>query len=287
MEAKKRAVACLIGGIFGMLVAFAVKQAFEWLWIAAGMIAGASLAYLCYDLSQVFEKAPIAWKITKKESSEGINAAIKWFKKPHPFFYSYLIALFPSYILARTIPPVNVDYFEKIFVPLLFTMAISILPPGLLVVLIEDIFKRKKFFLSSLKVIISTNLIMEGEFQEVPFTYKNFFALAGKELGWKLLIILKTIPKIGKIILWLVFYEFWVLLGKFVCMLIKLIHSKGRVASAFYSALAIFISCLLWGRTAQTPTEYAFAVISAGVIGATFGSVSCKISQRLGLVPNK
>src|SRR4030042_6127017 len=116
METRKRAVACLVGGIFGMLVALTIKPIFSWLWVTTGMTAGAILAYFCYDLRQVFEKAPLAWKKTFGYISEWwikTDQKVKnW--KPNAFFkFCFATSLFPTivlcYLFICLLPPENIE----------------------------------------------------------------------------------------------------------------------------------------------------------------------------------
>jgi hypothetical protein len=287
MEAKKRTVACLVGGIFGMIVALLVKQAFEWLWVTAGMMAGASVAYLCYDFSQIIEKIPLAWQIVIEGSSEAVSRTIYWIKKPHPLLIVYLITILPSYYLLKAILKQTEDREEILCFNVLLPIFISFLAMTLSFVLVGEACARKKIVFTYFNPYFPEDHIRMKKFRGIPFSYKKFFLLAGEELFWILRIGLKTTPKIVKIILCIVFYEIWVLLGRFVWTLVKMIHSHGRVASALYSALGIFISCMFFARNATTTAEYVFAAIAGGVIGAALGSVSCKISERLGLVPTK
>src|SRR4030043_2282424 len=303
METRKRAVACLIGGIFGMLVALAVKPIFSWLWVTTGMTAGAILAYFCYDLRQVFEKASLAWKKTFGYISDWClktDQEVRNWKTGAFFKFCFATSIFPtivlSYLFICSRPPedigdisaVNTENFIYSFAISCFLWLMAGIVPALLFLLLAWLgitFVEKKFWFPF--------FITEG-----PITTEEKIAALEKK-GFA-----KTTPTVARLFRWSIegiafiiiaifyfgipfFLRIVVSLIRFVCILIRLIHSEGRIASALYSALAILISCLFWGRNDETTTESAFDVFSAGVIVGGFGFLSCKISQRLGLAPNK
>ena len=64
METKKIAKACFIGGAVCSAVAMLVNPAFWWFGLLAGLAAG----YLSYELREVREKIPLAWRKVKRGS---------------------------------------------------------------------------------------------------------------------------------------------------------------------------------------------------------------------------
>lgn len=256
MEAKKRAVACLIGGIVGMIVALFLKPALGW--VLAGMASGASLAYLAYDLRQFIEMAPKAWRATKKPCLELLSA-----KEFHPLIFNgVILGGLSAHNLWQAAHP-EMPLGAKVLLAILFFWVM-----GLIGFFCSGIFcdhgARKK--LISIKDTFGSS-----RNEPIPATYKNVYWLMG----------------IGAADIPILLLRACLLIPSFLINLMRLIHCHGRVASAIYCAAGIFISCLLWGRVAQTPAECIFATFAGGAIGAVLASTTCEISRRFGWIPQK
>lgn len=65
----------------------------------------------------------------------------------------------------------------------------------------------------------------------------------------------------------------------FAWVLIKMIHSRGRVMSAFYAGIGILISCLAFGRVAENTFQIIIVIVSGGVIGAAASTLGLRIIE--------
>lgn len=303
METKKIAIACFIGAAIGTGVAVIVIPLFWWL----GMIAGFGLGYLCYDLKEIREKAPIAWRVAKKGSRYSLNCSLDWLKRPHPVLYPLLMITLVLTFYALESIWLNLDLGRAEKMPLgskiivisffacLIYASIGLLFLSVISGLVNMIAHRKKrywqFFWFTKEEI---EKMREKNYRQIPITYRNVYGLMIAELGYILLTVLLTTPKVLKGIgtgLWqflcFIFCGMWVLLARFVWYLFKLIRSQKRVLCGFDSAIGVAVTYILLGSKAVTPGQQIMVVICGGIIGAVVGVLDYEIISKrlLHLVP--
>lgn len=282
MDAKKVKFGCLVGVPFGLLVAVIFTPLFWWL----GVLAGFSAGYFVYDLRQVLAKSPLAWKRAKRESRDFLN----WFKKPRPFLYPFLIIgvvlIFSSLKFIWTHQNlffVDVDTVPKrIFATILLsTIFTSLIDFILLLLMIKSVEigaekKRRSFNFPSDRVYLSRE---KGEFEAV--SYRNIYGFMPAGLVGLIWIGAAATSKILRFI----FCGVWILIGRFVWHLVKLIHLQGRIICGMDCALGVFATYKLLGPGTETASEFGLLLAFGAVIGWTFGHIHCKIAQLTGLAP--
>lgn len=126
MKSRNVILAVLIGGIVGTAMAMMLRPRVGW--ILMGMLSGMSLAYLVYDLREVFAKVPVAWKKTKRQVPLWLTEADlkvrNW--KPSAFFKLDFLVISLVY-LCISITIVWFDFEEYSLQPLSIQIFVSIL----------------------------------------------------------------------------------------------------------------------------------------------------------------
>lgn len=281
MEAKKVEFGCCVGVPVGLFVAWLFAPLFWWLGILAGFCAG----YSIYDLREIPANAPLAWKRAKKRSIEFLNLL----KKPRPFFYPFLIV---GATLIFSIPKfmwTHQGFFfkeETVLTKKIFTISVV---SFFLFIPVESILLLSMFKLAEYGAkrkgkwyyAPADRVYLFGTSQFEPVSYKNIYGFMFVGLIYSLLLGVMAMPKI----LGFVFCEIWMLIGRFVWHLVKLIHSQGRVICGIDCALGVFITYKLFGHGVETTSELGLLLVCGAVIGWTIGHIHCKIAQLTGLAP--
>lgn len=272
METKKIAIACFVGALIGTAVALSVAPLFWWL----GMLTGFGAGYLCYDLKEVREKAPIAWKATVKRGPIVLN----WLKKPHPFLclnlvIDVLVIRFLWWLFLDTGPVAEGHRVGGIALSLFFSFLACLFILAIIIKLTEESSKKEKCYWVSSFFCIGG---IEG-YRKIQVTYWNVYRLLLKGLF--------------TVVLWpalrFIFYKVWASLFRgiwtlicFAAKLFKLIHSHKRVLCGIDSAIGVALTYILLGTKAVTPGQQLMVVICGGIIGAVIGVLNYEIiSKRL------
>lgn len=305
METKKLQFGCFIGLPIGLLVAvlttWFLTPVFWWIGIVAGLCAG----YLCYDLKEVRAKAPLAWYLAKKRGA----CFLDWLKEPHPFFWPCLIvwgviiyfllqSIWWGSFLGVTEASVGSKVFMSIFMPFVIspTLVVYLLFLPVFGLAIIGAKKKKTFwqpsrFFSREKVEEK----MGKNYQEILPTYRNIYGLVLVGLTCLIPIASKAIKKkatiglkIALTVLWVLFYKMWVLLPRFIWLLIKLIHSHERVICGMDCAVGVFTTYKLLGAKTETMPQLIGLLVFGALIGFTIGTIHAKIikNTRLAVVFN-
>ena len=268
MNVKKVTLAIIIGGIIGTMVAFTIRQTPGWVLI--GMLSGMSLAYLVCDLREIQEKIPLAWEEAKVKTASYGKSTASWLKKSHPFllmlsvyfFFWCSMMVFIFYIAEyQNIIP------DAILLSLLAGIVFGLLSLAASMDIITVGIKKKKMFLDPSNWTRCSERLdyKEKGYKKVSATYGNVYGIF-----W---------AGITELVGRMVRFTLSKRLPIFLFRLLKMIHSKDRVASAFYAGVGIFISCLLFGRTAESWSEMIFAYLSGGIIGASIFNITNKLVQ--------
>jgi len=276
MEKRKVVVAVIVSGIIGMIVAMAIRPTLGW--VVFGMIFGMSLAYLLYDFREVWQKIPLAWEKMSVQIPRWwirTDAKIR-VQRPSIFFklsciITPLFAIVPLWIIG---PHLWLEEMDDLSV-LAFVVSIEFF---IIFLLLGWTFSS---FLLILPWIGVTRV--ESRFW-FPFAFPDEEKSKAEKLKkLKREGLTRISPTIPLLILWtLEGIAFILIMGchiifsacfecstfclKFAWILIQLIRSRGRVASAFYCRLGIFVSCLIWGRIAESSTEVVLAILMGGII---------------------
>jgi len=287
METKKIAIACFVGAAIGTVIALSVAPLFWWL----GMLAGFGAGYLCYDLKEVREKAPIAWTAARK----GSRYSLDWLKRPHPFLCLYLMTIPALVSVSVKLLPWREDllFREKIVFAFILGAISTFMITMIVAILVEKEAERKRCFWQPSLSRIWTNkeitaMIEKGYTQICP-NYRNIYGLlltGLKHLVWGAI---ENTPKVLKgigielfYILRFLLWDLWVFMARFFWILLKLIHSQKRVLCGIDSAIGVFVTYLLLGTKAVTPGQQVMVVICGGIIGAVVGVLNYEIiSKRL------
>lgn len=295
METKKIAIAIFVGIFVGAMVVLTLTTTPLLRWLL-GVLVGSSVGLLLYDLKEVQEKAPLAWRATKR----GSRYSLDWLKRPRPTMLLILVLLLISTLCFSKLPwsiesidgemSIEEEIFGTIILSVLLGMVVTIICMAILDSIISiGAEKKRMFFQASHKVWFSEQEIKkmtEKQYTQIPLNYRNVYGLMLIGFGCVALNVLRVIPGVGigfGIGLWsflsFIFYGMWVFLARFLWMLFKLISSYERILCAIYCAAGVTVIHILFGHQASLLGQKIIIAVSGGIIGAAVGVIHYSIVQ--------
>ncbi len=271
METRKIALSCFIGGTLCCTVALIFTPIYWWF----GLIAGFAGGYISYEFREVLNAIPIAWRKAKRETKTGLLYAIsaikRFFSKPHPFLYEWIILSIPMtyFTFCFFEPTANND--SQLFTIFLFSILSLLLSFEILLTLL--ILAQEKGHYCVLFKTTSKKEISgwrKKGCRVVPATYTS--VARGAIIGF--LTILKLLAQL----LWILLKYTGVgtrtgicFFCRFVWYLIKLIHSRKRVLCAIYGTTGGAISYFWLISAATSFLAQVVLIIFGGLLGAAIG----------------
>ena len=276
METRKIAVACFIGGALCCAVALMFAPVYWWFGLIAGMAGG----YISYEFREVRTAVPIALRAVRRGSvyacDDLIASAKSLFSRPHPFFYTGVVLVFPftfsigiepNFLFEMMAKGLGTSVLSVIILLLLYseTAAVLSVPFGIFAfigAITERCYWHPKF--------------SEKGYREIPLTYTNAARWTAKGVFATMKFFAWTLWKYIVIAAWATIC----FLGRFAWHLFKMIHSEKRVLCAIDGTLGGAVSYILFASaTMSFPGQVAF-VVFGGLLGAAFGVANWEIVSK-------
>ncbi len=252
--------------------------------VLAGICAGIFSGYLLCDFRKVIEKAPLAWKKSKKKGGKTLNVIIKAGKfliKPNPalhlsigvFCFNALVIFFTVYINSYA------DVVDKICSLILLSITTTL------------------FFILLISIFMDHNLIYikwnepsnrdkareDWEYLKLKNTYKNMFFLCPYSFLFFSKVFGLIALKLGEFFgwnLWKGVYQTICFLVFFLINLFILIHSKEKTIWTLNGILGGMIVYLYFVPSSITGWDRIFYCVCGGLAGSLLGIFNSEILSK-------
>lgn len=290
---RKIAFACFAGAVLCCGVALLMAPNLWWLGILAGMSGG----YLTYDLKEAWEAIPTALQLARKAGIgdwevviRGVDSAVMWLKKPHPFalmgaigglMASGALCLGAYYGIHDHKDAINLCLMAAPSATIVFGWIISFFSEFFAFSYAkfeEKRFWREAFHREGARLDQVVKEFLDEGLEEITLTYREAFRLTAWGLFGAFITIFVALP----LALLSLIPSGARFVGRSIWHLVRIIHSRKRVLCAIDGTLGGVASYWWLAHPGMTAPEQVLCLCFGGLLGAVLGVLNWEIvSKRL------